>query len=126
MPAKDDATEILQVLRAYHSAMVDARTDDLSTILERDFSLVHLTGYAQPRAEWFDVIQSGEFDYHHIDVDDESVSVNVFGKTATATGKGIFDATIEGMRRPWRLEFAVRFDKSGNVWRIAQARYTTF
>jgi hypothetical protein len=52
----------LQVLRAYHSAMVDARTDDLSTVLDDEFSLVHITGYVQPRAEWFGVIRSREFE----------------------------------------------------------------
>jgi hypothetical protein len=59
----DDRTTIMQVLRAYHAAMVDARTEDLSTLLDDDFSLVHITGYRQPETEWFGAIRSGRFDF---------------------------------------------------------------
>ena len=34
MRLNDDTTEIIGVLIAYHSAMIDASTDDLNTILD--------------------------------------------------------------------------------------------
>lgn len=54
--------EILRTLRAYHTAMVDARTADLDALLAPDFALVRMTGYVQPKAEWFDVLRSRQFD----------------------------------------------------------------
>jgi hypothetical protein len=126
MHQRDDRSEIALLLRAYHSAMVDARTDDLATMLDEHFSLVHITGYVQPKHEWFGVIRSGAFDYHRIDVDEQALSVTVSHKAALAAGRGIFDATIEGSRRPWRLRFALRLAKRGNGWRIAEARYSSF
>jgi hypothetical protein len=116
----------MRVLRAYHSAMLDARTDDLEAILDRHFSLAHITGYVQPKDEWFDVIRSGQFDYHTITVHEEAISMTVSGKTAIIGGRGLFDATINGMRRPWRLQFTMRFARDAAGWRILEARYTTF
>jgi len=60
--SSDDERAIRDVLWRYHAAMVDARTADLDALLARDFALVHITGYVQPKAEWFDVIRSGTFD----------------------------------------------------------------
>jgi hypothetical protein len=123
---EDKESDVLQLLRAYHSAMVDARLDDLATILADNFSLVHITGYVQPRGEWFDVIGSGQFQYHRIDIDEALLSVSISGNTATVKGRGVFDATINGMRRSWRLQFAIQVAKDRGAWRMAGAQYTTF
>jgi Domain of unknown function (DUF4440) len=126
VPLNDDTTGIIRVLLAYHSAMVDASTDDLNTILDEEFSLVHITVYVQSKHEWFGVIRSGQFDYQSIRVDQKVLSVTVSGTTGIAAGRGIFDASINGMRRPWRLQFAIRLAKHGDARRIVEARYTTF
>jgi hypothetical protein len=124
-PDKDTA-EILDILRAYHGAMVEARTDRLGELVDEGYSLVHITGYVQPRDEWFDVIREGRFDYHRIDIDERALSVNVSGDTATVAGKGIFDATINGMHAPWRLRFEMRWSRQRGTWRIVSSRYTSF
>ena len=116
----------MRVLRAYHSAIIDARTYDLEAILDRRFSLTHITGYVQPKGEWFDVIRSGQFDYHTITVEEETISLTVPGKSAIVAGRGLFDATINGMRRPWRLQFTMRFARDAAGWRITEACYTVF
>jgi ketosteroid isomerase-like protein len=121
-----DTAGILDVLRAYHAAMVEARTDRLGELVDEDYSLVHITGYVQPRDEWFDVIRDGQFDYHRIDVDEQALSVSVSGDTATVAGKGVFDATINGMHAPWRLRFEMRWARQRGTWRIISSRYTSF
>lgn len=121
-----DAAGILGILRAYHAAMVEARTDQLAELVDEDYSLVHITGYVQPRDEWFDVIRAGQFDYHRIDIDNRALSVSVTGNTATVAGRGIFEATINGMHAPWRLQFRMAWSKLGGAWRIMSARYTSF
>jgi hypothetical protein len=70
-----DPADILAALRAYHAAMVDARIERLAELVDAGYSLVHITGYVQPRDEWFDVIRTGEFDYHRIDVDEITLSL---------------------------------------------------
>jgi hypothetical protein len=103
--------------------MIGARTADLNTLLDDDFALVHITGYVQPKTEWFSVLRSGQFDYHSITADDESLSITVSAKTAIAAGRGLFDATINGLRRPWGLQFTMHLVRHSDAWRIARARY---
>jgi hypothetical protein len=122
----DDTAAILEILRAYHAAMVEAQVDRLRQLLDSGFTLGHITGYVQPKNEWFGLIRSGEFDYHQIDVDQATLTVRASGNTALVEGKGIFDATISGMHAPWRLKFSVAFNRCGAAWRIASARYTAF
>jgi ketosteroid isomerase-like protein len=121
-----DTAEILGILRAYHGAMVEARTDQLAELVDDGYSLVHITGYVQPRDEWFDVIRTGEFDYHTIDIDERTLSVTVSGDAATVTGRGIFNATISGMQAPWRLQFRMSWSKRRGQWRILSSRYASF
>jgi len=120
------SAEIMRSLRAYHAAMVDARTVDLDELLDPDFALVHITGYVQPKDEWFDVLRSKQFEYHRIEIDVTTVSVSINGDAAELTGRGIFNATINGARNPWRLQFSIRFARRGARWTITHARYTTF
>lgn len=122
----EDAADIHKMLRAYHAAMVKARTDRLEALVDEHYSLVHITGYVQPRDEWFDVIESGAFDYHDIRIDERALSVRIVGDTATVAGKGIFDATINGMHAPWRLGFDMTWSKKSGTWRIMSARYAGY
>ena len=52
--------------------------------------------------------------------------MRVTGGTAVATGRGVFDATIHGTRRPWRLQFTMQLVRSDGSWTVRHARYTTF
>jgi hypothetical protein len=116
--------QITVVLRRYHEAMVAASTDRLREIVAERFTLTHVTGYLQPAKEWFSVIETGEFSYHYIDIDEPSFKVSARGKYAIVQGNGIFNATIYGMKRPWPLGFdlELRYEEQG--WMITQARYT--
>ncbi len=126
-PAQTQArSDILEVLRAYHEAMVEARTDLLDQLIAADFHLVHITGYRQPRQEWFGVILRREFDYHRIDVDTRSLEVNVASDSAMLAGRGIFNATINGMKHPWRLQFTMQLARRNGSWIVLSARYSTF
>ena len=100
-----ERAELTGVLSRYHDAMVAARTDTLDAMLDPGFTLVHITGYVQSKDEWFGVMRTGEFDYHAIDLDDSALRMDGTDHGATVIGRGIFNATIHGMRRPWRLAF---------------------
>jgi hypothetical protein len=122
----EDAAEIRRLLIDYHAAMVEADIEKLSGLLDMDFFLVHITGYTEPKDEWFDVIRTGQFAYHKIDIESNQLSVSVTGVTAVVAGRGIFNATINSMRNPWRLQFKMTCAKRENGWRVTSARYTSF
>jgi hypothetical protein len=48
------------------------------------------------------------------------------GGLSGEAGRGIFNASINGMTAPWRLMFVLELEKHEGVWIIASARYTTF
>lgn len=117
---------VLKTLALYHQAMVDADTAVLDRLLDNTYSLTHITGLEQPRAEWFNVMRSGAFDYHRITLDDTFTNVQVRGDAATASGRGVFNATINGVNNPWRLAFTMQFRRQSGKWLVQRARYTTF
>jgi hypothetical protein len=124
-PSRDEAA-IGELLGAYHEAMVDARTDLLERLVAADFYLVHITGYRQPKHEWFEVIRNGDFDYHRIDVDERALAIRVTGDAALLSGRGIFHATISGMNSPWRLQFTMQIARRNGAWTVLNARYDSF
>lgn len=126
MEHADESSEIIEVLNVYHTAMVEARTPDLDRLLEPGFSLVHITRYVQPKHEWLDLVWSGDFNYHRIELEQNSLEVSVKGIGSTVQGRGIFNASINGMTAPWRLRFVLELKKHEGVWMIASARYITF
>jgi hypothetical protein len=121
MKLESTRAAVVEVLDDYHRAMVEADTDKLTTLVDRRFSLVHITGYVQPRDEWLEVIRTGQFDYHRIDIDE--VVVRLDADVANVTGSGTFNATINGMYAPWRLRFTLVLAPENGQWRIMSARY---
>jgi ketosteroid isomerase-like protein len=112
---------IVKVLQDYHNAMVEADVDKLAALIDRRFSLTHITGYVQLRDEWFYVVRTGQFDYHQIDIDE--LDVRVDANVGNVAGSGTFDATINGMRAPWRLRFTLALACHNGRWKIMSARY---
>lgn len=98
-----------------------AKIRPLDGLLAAGYFLVHITGYKQPKDEWFDVIRTGQFHYHKIDIGQDSLSVSVTGVTAEVTGRGIFNATINGMRNPWRLQLAMTWAKGEQGWKLCSS-----
>lgn len=121
MKLESNRAAVVEVLDDYHCAMVEADIDKLTTLVDGRFSLVHITGYVQPRDEWFEVIRTGQFDYHRIDIDE--VVVRLDADVANVTGSGTFNATINGMHAPWRVRFTLVLALENGQWRIMSARY---
>lgn len=121
-----DRASALGSLEAYHTAMVAADTEALERLLAPHFELVHITGYIQPKNEWLQLVRTGRFNYHQVDIDQDSVSVIVRRDTSRVNGRGVFNATINGTHAPWRLEFVLEMRRHGMNWLIAHASYATY
>jgi ketosteroid isomerase-like protein len=126
MELDSDRTGILNVMSAYHDAMVAADIAALVRMLDPRFILVHITGYVQSRNDWFEAMAQKNFDYHSIQVEPGAIALQLNGDKATLSARGIFYATINGADHPWRLQFSLQLEKSGPVWKIRDARYSTF
>lgn len=117
-------TAILQANANENRWMVEARVDLLDELLAQDFVLVHITGYAQPKAEWLEEIRTGSMDYH--DIREQSVSVTIDGATAVLVARNLVTATIWGSHSVWPLQMTTTFVEAGGVWTPTYSRAVTF
>ena len=118
--------EVLTTVARYHEAMVATHVADLDAMLEPEYFLIHITGYRQPKQEWLSVLRSDNYDYHQIDVSAKEIQVYLGSKSAVVTGRGVFDATIQGMHAPWRLKFKLELIRGSSGWKLSRARYDAF
>lgn len=117
--------EILQVYRDYNRAMAADDVTALASLLAPDFTLTHMTGYVQPRAEWLQEISAGTMHYF------SSVEDHV-RMTSTTTGWQVVGqnrvvASIHGSRQTeWPLNTVLRLEKVAGHWQIQSAVVTTY
>ena len=95
-------------------AMVAGDADALGALLADDFTLVHMTGYRQPKAEWLADVRSGAMTYHSMtDVD---VVVDVSGEAPVVTARTRTEATIWGGHGIWPLQLRITFRRQDGAW----------
>ena len=123
---KNRETDIKILLEKYHAAMLSADTAALDELLVAQFFLVHITGYRQPKAEWIEMIETRQFDYHSIDVESNQLPIKIEADSATVIGRGVFHATINGINRAWRLQFNINLKRSDGSWKVLQSSYRSF
>lgn len=121
-----DVAAILQAVHGLHAAMTAGDTRSIAALIAEDYALVHITGYRQPCGEWIEAIWNRDFVYHAITVDAATLQVDTGGDGAEVSGRGVFDATINGMHAPWRLQFTMALCKTAGKWQFTHSRYASF
>jgi ketosteroid isomerase-like protein len=117
MPASSDQStreEVIDAYRAHLRAMTEGDTDALDDMLDDDFTLTHITGYRQPKAEWLSQMRAGQFVYHG--VEERNVTVDVEGDKARLVGRIVTDATVYGTHADWRLQLTMDYAREGDNW----------
>jgi hypothetical protein len=121
MPGGDRGADAEAAVRsnyeAQRAAMVQGDADTLGALLTDGFTLTHLTGYRQPKAEWLADVRSGAMTYHA--VRDVEVSVDVSGPAPVLTARTRTEATIWGGSGTWSLQLRIRFTFDGTDWLAA-------
>ena len=124
-PAQSARDEVVETYRAYLEAMTDGDTDALGALLDDGFTLTHITGYAQPKAEWLSQMRAGEFVYRS--VTEKDLTVEADGDTARLVGRIVTDATVYGMHANWRLRLATDYAREGDdTWTALRTVATTW
>jgi ketosteroid isomerase-like protein len=95
----------------FADAMERNDADALGALLDDDFTLGHMTGYRQPRAEWIADIAAGNTAYHSVRTL-ELVVEAVDTDTPVVTARTETDVTIGGERGSWRTAFTVRYRRA--------------
>ncbi|MGW1024409.1 nuclear transport factor 2 family protein [Streptomyces sp. NPDC002577] len=111
--------------RAYLQAMAEDDAEALDALLGDEFTLTHMTGYVQPKAEWLFQMRGGQFVYHNIE--EKGLDVDTGGAGAVRlVGRTLTDATVYGTRAEWRLRLAVDFAQHDDTWTALRTVATTW
>lgn len=116
--------EVLAVIRQLAKLMIERDTTAMNSILDEHYTLTHMTGYVQPKPEWFSEVMKESMKYYS--AKEVSSSVTVTGNKATATTQNFVDARIWGSRNTWRLQQVMQLEKRNGQWVILKSVASTF
>ena len=113
-----------QLYHAMNHAMLQADTAAIAGMTTADFTLTHITGYRQSRAEWLQQIENGQMRYFNMA--EESVQANVKGDTARVIGRSRTTAHIWGAQGTWPLQLDYQLVRENGQWKARSAVATTY
>ncbi|MBH0121381.1 nuclear transport factor 2 family protein [Rhodococcus sp. CX] len=107
------------------TAMINGDAAALSKLLGRDFTLTHMTGYEQSKAEWLADVASGRMRYHAIE--DIAVDVETDDGPPVLTARTRTEATIWGGHGTWPLQLEIHYTVTGDGrWVAERTRASTW
>ncbi len=104
--------------------MIAKDLSGMKKIMDENFTLTHITGYVQPKEEWFHEIETESMKYYGFQPVSRKVTVN--GNKAQVIQQNRLDARIWGTRNNWRLQQIMKLEKRDNQWIILQSVASTF
>ncbi len=104
--------------------MTAGDVETLDELLTRDFTLTHITGYCQPRAEWLAEVRDGTMTYHS--VVDVAITVDVGADAPVLTARTRTEATIWGSYGTWPLQLVIHLVRTDGRWRAAHVVASTW
>jgi hypothetical protein len=117
--------QLIAAYRQMNRCMLAADTQSLKPLLADDFTLVHMTGYAQPRDEWLAQIDSGRMRYFSSE-ENEVAPVKVENHRATLRGRSRVKADIWGAQGTWPLQMDIGFVLVNGHWLMQHAVASTY
>lgn len=120
----NDTAEVYNVVQQLAKLMIARDTAVMTSILDKDFTLTHITGYVQPKAEWLSEVARESMKYYSAQEVNHTININ--GNIADVTTRNMVDARIWGSRNTWRLQQKMRLEKRKDNWIILYSIASTF
>ncbi len=99
-----------------YAAMIAIDEPALAACFGDDLIYVHSSGAVDTKASYIAAIKSGKFRYNKCDRFEEKV--RIYGDTALVTGRGVFEAVVEGTARTLRLRYLNVWTKTAAGWKF--------
>lgn len=119
-----EETKVIAIVRQLADLMIKKDTVEMDKILDEHYTLTHMTGYVQPKSEWFSEVVKESMKYYSAKEVDHKVIIN--GNKADVTVQNLVDARIWGSRHTWRLQQKLQMEKRGDKWIILKSVASTF
>ncbi|OJW13591.1 nuclear transport factor 2 family protein [Mucilaginibacter sp. 44-25] len=120
----NETEEVLSVVRRLAELMIERDTAAISKLLDKDYTLTHMTGYVQSRVEWLHEVEKESMKYYSAKEVNHTVKVD--GNHAEVVVRNMVDARIWGSRNTWRLQQKMKLEKRNGNWIILSSLASTF
>ena len=108
-----------------YRGMIGKDRNTLSAVLDDSFVLVHMTGMRQSKEAFIHAVEDGTLNYYS--ADHQRTDVNIYGRRADLIGQSRVDAAVfGGGRSTWRLQLKLKLAQTAGVWKITEARASTY
>jgi len=119
-----DQSEVLKTVRQLADWMIRKDTVAMNMILDKDYSLTHMTGYIQPKTEWFGEVEKESMKYYS--AKEVNYKISIHENKAEVIMQNLVDARIWGTRNIWRLQQKMQLEKQKGRWIILKSVASTF
>ena len=108
-----------------YQGMIDKDRNTLLEVLDDSFVLVHMTGMRQAKTDFIRAVEDGTLNYYS--AVHQQIRVNLRGNEAELTGQSTVNAAVFGEgRHTWRLQLQLTLEQKAGVWKIMEARASTY
>lgn len=121
---KTEETAVLTTVRQLADLMIKKDTVAMNKILDEHYTLTHITGRVQSKADWFDEVIKESMKYYSATEVSHTITIN--GNKADVTMRNRVDARIWGSRNNWPLQQKMQLEKRNDKWIILKSVATTF
>lgn len=120
-----DQKKVVNCYREMYCGMIDKNRKALSEVLDDSFVLMHMTGMRQSKEAFIRAIEDGTLNYYS--ADHQRMDANVYGYQAELIGQSRVSAAVFGVgRSTWRLQLKLKLEQTAGVWKITEARASTY
>lgn len=116
--------EVIAVTEQLTEGMIAKNFSAMDKILDSNYTLTHMTGYVQPKAEWFKEVETESMKYYSAKGVKKSVKIN--GNKAEVFEQNKVDARIWGTRNVWNLQQIYTLEKRDGKWIILKSVASSF
>ena len=121
----NDKEQIEACYRQMYRGMIEKDQGLLSEVLDSTFVLVHMTGMRQSKEAFIRAVENGTLNYYS--ANHQRIDVETHGDTAELVGQSVVNAAVfGGGRNTWHLQLRLKLIQAGGIWRITEARASTY
>ncbi|WP_417939747.1 nuclear transport factor 2 family protein [Flavobacterium sp. RS13.1] len=124
MNINSDEADVIATVRELAELMIARDTVTMNNILDEHYTLTHITGYVQPKVEWFREVSRESMKYYS--AKEISINVKLNSNNADVVVRNLVDARIWGSRNTWRLQQKMKLEKRNGAWIILKSVASTF
>ena len=121
----DVKEQIEACYRQMYRGMIEKDRGLLFEVLGDTFVLVHMTGMRQSKEAFIRAVEDGTLNYYS--ANHQRIDVDVRDGTAELVGQSVVSAAVfGGGRNTWHLQLRLKLARTGDAWKVTEAKASTY